>query len=1474
MTEQSGLFIKELKKRMSNQNKLRKLENKRIELVRKLQLCEHYKEKTIKFVQELNNQYNKGLISYKEYYYKLNRALDQRTLKQWIEYYDGSVDYYRYKLNICEKEIKKQENIARIAPAIMIVAVFMILGFGFLFLKPTITGLIVGIGEEAYTQDIGLVVNESSVDEWQLEQIGVLRSVRVSGKILGNGSVKIYLDDKLVLDSSKLEKSGISMITGLAISDLTETNEGAVLSENITNIIEETENITAPEILGTESITNITVPEENITIAEEIEANITIPEEAVNISENITIPEENITEPIVENITKLVEIKEKLFKDVCIETCSLDLNKTSYELRFEIENAVLYLDSISYTIKPIEIPEVPKAVENVSKVEETVQGQAEINKPVKWTKNIVLDETVSNLTVKLPENISNVKVSKIKDKIKEEISLDKLKIREAKQPKPIKEHVEKKIEGPEEETELVIEDDVREIEIEYYTKAPEVMEKEINAYKKQITVYSDVHYENILAYTSIRESRKELIKLYWLVNDSRELINDVSYIDTNNNGLIDRLEWIVPSLSDQTYEVIIEISKAEHLDENRSFISDIYDDVYQLDNIWSEPIYNKEYVRVTFEKELTSNRDITIYARNNQILNTIVEVYYYNSTEKITEFPIISEEKYYKIYLTGMSGSHDTFDLKIKNLDDDSNAYLEFDHIIDPVEGLTPLLHVNTEKNSVDLLTAEVTAITTDDTGFVTVTKNDVLTVEFSELSQGIDTLIDANCSLTYYTDSGYGNTGTFYVYDAFNAGLLDSTTITVSTSDNVLNLVDLETKGLDKTEVTSILVKIDNPIPTKPYAIYVDKLVCTIDYTPVTVETTAPNITLISPANNTWQTTRNINFTFNATTNDDFDSCALWTNETIWGLKESNKTAIVDASLSWINDTFPAEGHYLWNIECNDTIGNANFSSANRTFTVDTTNPSVTISYPTINEFIKGTILWVNGTASDTNNVTNVDIIINDSKWGTTKSGTYADWYFQNTSAISDGTYTILITANDSAGNLNNTEIISFTVDNTLPILTITTSNNTVSNTLTTIEGTASDINNNTIYANNTAWTWNGTYTSWKFTNNTNIADGLYHILITANDSAGNTNSSLFAFTYDTTPPTYSNIHQSVTNNTNVSVGQSITFGAQWNDETGLSMYVNSTSINSSGFTNGTWQSFTAGNWSNFTISYPSIAEGGNFTVKIFANDTTNNMNETGIWYWKNVTAPENTAPVVNYVSLITPQSISAGTVAYISFTFNATDADGAVNLDNSKAKASFNLTGETTRTNTSCSYLAESGNTRQYNCTIGIWYWDGAGDWTINASIEDINDAHAENSSTTFTLQETTAMVMSPTSLGWPSVNLTNTNVLSNTDPIIINNTANKNITNGNVNVTAISLKGAEITSEFIYAENFSVNTADACGGTDMVNNTATGISGATIDKGNNSAGDGQEELYFCLKGMLQTISAQTYSATAGDAWTIAVE
>jgi hypothetical protein len=92
----------------------------------------------------------------------------------------------------------------------------------------------------------------------------------------------------------------------------------------------------------------------------------------------------------------------------------------------------------------------------------------------------------------------------------------------------------------------------------------------------------------------------------------REEVNFTAY-DLDEDGMIDYVEWNVPHLSNQTYEIIY-ISKAEHLDENYIFIEDVYEQVKELDNNYTL-IPNRDYIRVTFEKELDNTKDITIYAR-------------------------------------------------------------------------------------------------------------------------------------------------------------------------------------------------------------------------------------------------------------------------------------------------------------------------------------------------------------------------------------------------------------------------------------------------------------------------------------------------------------------------------------------------------------------------------------------------------------------------------------------------------------------------------------------------------------------------------------------------------------------------------------------------------------------------------------------------------------------------------------------
>jgi len=253
------------------------------------------------------------------------------------------------------------------------------------------------------------------------------------------------------------------------------------------------------------------------------------------------------------------------------------------------------------------------------------------------------------------------------------------------------------------------------------------------------------------------------------------------------------------------------------------------------------------------------------------------------------------------------------------------------------------------------------------------------------------------------------------------------------------------------------------------------------------------------------------------------------------------------------------------------------------------------------------------------------------------------------------------------------------------------------------------------------------------------------------------------------------------------------------------------------------------------------------------------------------------NIAPQIIFVDSIPAQSVTENGVKYIYINFTAYDANGASDLDDSSAMGAINLTGEINRTNSSCAHLGDfNTNYANYTCEIGIWYFDGADDWTVNATIKDNGGSLAQNLSTTFTLNEDTCMAMGPTALEWPSLSVTDTDTKSNTDPITINNTCNDAITDGNVKVKAIDLAGETNSSQLIYAGNFTVNPSDACEGTSMVNNSAEGVSGATLPKGNYSTNDGsigQEQLFFCLEAMNPDLSSQSYSTGGGEEWTISI-
>jgi len=233
--------------------------------------------------------------------------------------------------------------------------------------------------------------------------------------------------------------------------------------------------------------------------------------------------------------------------------------------------------------------------------ESTIQYSAKLGQPVKWKKTLKFDaganETLNNLEVTLPKTAGEVSVRKISanESVEElEVNVKNEKIISETEPVisitgQFVKNQEKKnifskifkffrnffslvgkvIDIGENENEVLVSiqeelEDEDEIEIEYYTEAPYSEEVVFNEAHKEINVVGseEIHYTNILAFSNLSKevSSKNEIKFYWIKNNSKFLTDFTAY-DSNENGKLDYIEWIVPSLSNQTYELNV-ISKA------------------------------------------------------------------------------------------------------------------------------------------------------------------------------------------------------------------------------------------------------------------------------------------------------------------------------------------------------------------------------------------------------------------------------------------------------------------------------------------------------------------------------------------------------------------------------------------------------------------------------------------------------------------------------------------------------------------------------------------------------------------------------------------------------------------------------------------------------------------------------------------------------------------------------------------------
>jgi len=201
--------------------------------------------------------------------------------------------------------------------------------------------------------------------------------------------------------------------------------------------------------------------------------------------------------------------------------------------------------------------------ENNLTAKEEIQNSKEDSNLDKSYSYIKLDEIVQNETVKVTSTNTSSPKSEKDSKIAKNITYvfysGNKKIMETKgeEGKQIEFTSEKK----KKEIETKLTENEENKTIIYYND--EIIEEDDNGLKKEVKVYSDEHFENELrVFTDIIESEESQIKIYWQEEDK---YLDFETYDENSNGLVERISWIVPHLSNQTFEIIVNFNKEEDL---------------------------------------------------------------------------------------------------------------------------------------------------------------------------------------------------------------------------------------------------------------------------------------------------------------------------------------------------------------------------------------------------------------------------------------------------------------------------------------------------------------------------------------------------------------------------------------------------------------------------------------------------------------------------------------------------------------------------------------------------------------------------------------------------------------------------------------------------------------------------------------------------------------------------------------------
>lgn len=200
-------------------------------------------------------------------------------------------------------------------------------------------------------------------------------------------------------------------------------------------------------------------------------------------------------------------------------------------------------------------------------------------------------------------------------------------------------------------------------------------------------------------------------------------------------------------------------------------------------------------------------------------------------------------------------------------------------------------------------------------------------------------------------------------------------------------------------------------------------------------VDLMPPSITLYYPQTTTYfDYTNGIIFNYSSTDVSGIDSCDFYLDGT---LNDTNTYIVNDEVYNFTKNI--AEGNHSWNVECNDTNGDRDFSlQGNQSFVIDLTSPLIDYTDNTLTDYsnISYTNIYVEVNITETNFANVTYILYKDGIFE--NKTTYTSNIIEiNWTGLDDGLYTFNVSVTDKVSLFATTNTRTVRIDTTAPIFT-----------------------------------------------------------------------------------------------------------------------------------------------------------------------------------------------------------------------------------------------------------------------------------------------------------------------------------------------------------------------------------------------------------------------------------------------------